>query len=349
MSDEREPPRTELILYQTDDRRTRVEVRLSEETVWLTQAQMAELFQTSVPNVNIHLKDIYDEGELDASATIKSYLIVRQEGSRTVNRTVQHYNLDAVLAVGYRVRSSRGTQFRQWATARLAEYLVKGFALDDERLKNPPDPTVPDYFDELLARIRDIRASERRMYLRVRDILALAADYEPSAAQTQQSFRVIQNKLHYTVTGKTAAELIVERVDHMLPNMGLTTWKGDVVRKSDVAVAKNYLRENEIDGLNRIVVMFLDFAEDQARRRRQIFLRDWTERLDDFLRFNERAVLENAGSVSHESAERIAHREYDQYEERRRLTAEDEAERRNLEEISEVIRKLPRSGEDKPE
>jgi hypothetical protein len=343
------PPGTELILYQTEDRRTRVEVRLAGGTVWLSQAQMAELFQTSVPNINIHLKDIYAEGELDEAATIKSYLIVRQEGSRTVSRAVQHYSLEAILAVGYRVRSLRGTLFRQWATARLKEYLVKGFTLDDERLRNPPGPGVPDYFDDLLERIRDIRASERRMYLRVRDILALAADYEPTAAETQRCFRSIQNKLHYSVTGKTAAELIVERADHAVANMGLTSWKGDVVRKSDVTVAKNYLREDEIDGLNRIVVMFLDFAEDQARRRKQIFLRDWQERLDDFLRFNERAVLDNSGSVSHDAAERHAHREYDQFQDRRRIEAEQEAERRHLEEISETIRSLPRAKTDAAE
>lgn len=343
------PPGTELILYQTEDRRTRVEVRLAGGTVWLTQAQMAELFQTSVPNINVHLKEIYAEGELDQGATIKSYLIVRQEGSRTVSRAVQHYSLEVILSVGYRVRSPRGTQFRQWATTRLKEYLVKGFALDDERLRNPPGLGVPDYFDELLERIRDIRASERRMYLRVRDILALAADYEPTAAETQRCFRVIQNKLHYSVTGKTAAELIVERADHAASNMGLTSWKGDVVRKSDVTVAKNYLREDEIDGLNRIVVMFLDFAEDQARRRKQIFLRDWQERLDDFLRFNERSVLDNAGSVSHDAAERPAHREYDQFQERRRIEAEQEAERRHLEEISETIRSLPRAKTDATE
>lgn len=349
MSEEHAPPGTELVLYQTADRRTRVEVRLSEGTVWLTQAQLAELYQSSVQNINAHLLSIYEDGELDPSATIKSYLIVRSEGARQVSRSIQHYNLEAILAVGYRVRSPRGTQFRQWATARLSEYLVKGFTLDDERLRNPPGPGVPDYFDELLARIRDIRASERRMYLRVREILALAADYEPSAAETQQCFRIVQNKLHFSVTGKTAAELIVERADHALPNMGLTTWKGDVVRKSDVTVAKNYLREDEIDGLNRIVVMFLDFAEDQARRRKQIFLRDWQERLDDFLRFNERQVLDTPGSVSHDTAERHAHGEYEQFQDRRRIEAEAEAERRHLEEIDATIRSLPRARTDAAE
>ena len=336
------PPSTELVLYQTE-RGIRIDVRLDGGTVWLTQAQMAELFQTSVPNVNIHLTAIYAEGELDAAATIKSYLIVRSEGPRQVSRGIQHYNLEAILAVGYRVRSARGTQFRQWATARLREFLEKGFVLDDERLRNPPAPSVPDYFDELLERIRDIRASERRMYLRVRDILALAADYEPSAADTQRFFQTVQNKLHFSVTGKTAAELIAERADHLYPNMGLATWKGDVVRKTDVTVAKNYLREDEIGELNRIVVMFLDFAEDQARRRRQIFMGDWAERLDDFLRFNERRVLDNPGTVSREEAERLARDEYERFQERRRIQAEDDAERRHLEEIQRTIAALPRS------
>jgi hypothetical protein len=315
-------PNGDVVLYRTDDGRTHVECRFAEGTIWLTQVQLSELFQTSVPNINLHLKAIYAEGELDEAATIKSYLIVRSEGSRKVSREVLHYSLPAVLAVGYRVRSSRGTQFRQWATARLEEYLVKGFVLDDERLKNPPAPDVPDYFDELLERIRDIRASERRMYLRVREILALAADYDPKDAEAQTFFRMTQNKLHFAVTGKTAPELIGERADATRPNMGLTTWKGKVVRKGDITVAKNYLRAEEISELNRIVVMFLDFAEDQARRRKQIFLRDWESRMDDFLRFNERAVLPDAGAMSREEADRRAQEEYDRFEERRRRDAE---------------------------
>lgn len=201
------------------------------ETVWLTQAAIAELFQTTPQNITLHLAAIYQEGELEEGATCKDYLQVRQEGTRQVRRVLKHYNLEAILAVGYRVRSPRGTQFRQWATARLHEYLVKGFVLDDERLKNPPATGVPDYFDELLERIRDIRASERRMYLRVREILALAADYDPKDADAQRLFQVPQNKLHFAVTGRTAPELIAERADAARPNMGLTTWKGDVVRK----------------------------------------------------------------------------------------------------------------------
>jgi hypothetical protein len=346
VSDEEAPPPTELILYQTADRGTRVEVRLAEGTVWLTQAQMAELFQTTPQNITQHLRAIFSESELEEAATCKDYLQVRVEGGREVRRSLRHYRLEAILAVGYRVQSPRGTQFRQWATARLQEYLAKGFVLDDERLRNPPGPEVPDYFDELLERIRDIRASERRMYLKVRDIIALAADYEPSSAETQRCFQIVQNKLHFSVTGKTAAELIFERADHLAPNMGLTTWKGDVVRKSDVTVAKNYLREEEIEGLNRIVVMFLDFAEDQAKRRKQIFLQTWTERLDDFLRFNERDVLDHAGQVSHDAAETHARNEYDQFQERRRRAADDESERRHLEEIRETLRSLPRAERD---
>jgi hypothetical protein len=328
----------ELIIYQADDGRTRVQCRFAEGTIWLTQMQLAELFQTSVPNINIHLKAIYEEGELKQEATIKSYLIVRSEGGREVSREVLHYSLPAILAVGYRVRSPRGTQFRQWATARLEEYLVKGFVLDDERLKNPPGPGVPDYFDELLARIRDIRASERRMYLRVREILALAADYDPKDAEAQHFFQIVQNKLHFAVTGRTAPELIADRADATRPNMGLTTWRGDVVRKGDVTVAKNYLREEEITELNRIVVMFLDFAEDQARRRRQVFLQDWRTRLDDFLRFNERAVLPDAGSMKREHADRIAHEQYAQFEERRRLEAEVAGESDVMKELEQVAR-----------
>jgi hypothetical protein len=233
--------RGEILLYQTEDGRTRVECRFHDETIWLSQAMMAELFQKDVRTINEHLKGIYSEGELSPDATIRKFRIVRREGSRDVTRQIEHYSLDAILAVGYRVRSQRGTQFRRWATERLREYLVKGFVLDDERLKNPPAPGlgVPDYFDEMLERIRDIRASEKRMYLRVREIFAMAADYEPSSEQTTLFFRVIQNKLHFAATGMTAAELIQGRADHTLPNMGLTSWKSDEVRKTDVIIAKN--------------------------------------------------------------------------------------------------------------
>jgi hypothetical protein len=334
-------PGSSIVLYQTEDGRTRVECRFDDRTIWLTQGQLANLFQTSVPNVSSHLKAIFSEGELDRERTIKSYLIVRPEGQRQVSREVLHYSLPAILAVGYRVRSSRGTQFRQWATARLAEYLVKGFALDDERLKDPPGPGVPDYFDELLERIRDIRASERRMYLRVREILALAADYTPSDAATRLVFQTVQNKLHFAATGMTAAELIATRADARRPNMGLTSWKGGVVRKGDVTVAKNYLVAEEIAELNRIVVMFLDFAEDQARRRKQIFLRDWETRLDDFLRFNDRRVLPGAGSMSRDEADAKAAGEYEQFAAARRAHLEAAGEDEAMRQLEEAAKQLP--------
>lgn len=332
-------PGGELILYQTPDGRTRVECRFDDNTIWLSQALIAELFQVTVPTVNEHLKGIYADGELPSEATIRKFRIVRREGTRQVARDIEHYSLEAILAVGYRVRSQRGTQFRQWATARLQEYLVKGFVLDDERLKHPPGPGVPDYFDELLERIRHIRASERRMYLRVREILALAADYDPKDEEAQLFFRTAQNKLHFAVTAKTAPELIAERANATRPNMGLTTWKGEMVRKGDVTIAKNYLHEDEITELNRIVVMFLDFAEDQARRRRQIFLRDWQTRLDDFLRFNERPVLHDAGRVTREEADRLAHEQYASFDDERRLAAEIAGE-------AEIMKQLERAGED---
>jgi hypothetical protein len=341
-------PRGELVLYRTEDGRTRVECRFADGTIWLTQVLIGELFQTSVPNVNIHLKNIYAEGELTEAATIKEYLIVRQEGSRPVSRKVLHYNLEAILAVGYRVQSPRGTQFRQWATGRLQEYLVKGFTMDDERLRNPPGPGVPDYFDELLARIRDIRASERRMYLRVREILALAADYDPKDEQAQTFFQTVQNKLHFAVTGQTAPELIAARADAERPNMGLTAWKGGVVRKTDVTVAKNYLRGDEIGELNRIVVMFLDFAEDQAKRRKQVFLRNWQTRLDDFLRFNERNVLPGPGKVSREEADRRAREEYARFEDRRRLTAETAGEAEAMKQLEQAAKRVERTKSAKP-
>ncbi|MEW5927045.1 MAG: virulence RhuM family protein [Gemmatimonadota bacterium] len=341
--DEPETARGELILYETEDGRTRVECRFAEETLWLSQALMAELFQTSPQNITQHLKALYEEGEIDEEATCKEYLQVRQEGAREVRRSVKHYSLDAILAVGYRVRSVRGTQFRRWATERLREYLVKGFTLDDDRLRNPPidGAGVPDYFGELLERIRDIRASERRMYLRVREIFSMAADYVPNHEQTARFFQTIQNKLHFAATGRTAAELIRERADHGRPHMGLTTWKGTDVRKGDVTVAKNYLRDGEIDELNRIVVMWLDYAEDQARRRRQVFLRDWEERLDAFLRFNERDVLPDTGHVRKADADSHAEAEYEKFAARRRELLEAEGERASLDALRARARRLP--------
>jgi hypothetical protein len=336
-------PLGEIVLYQTDDGRTRVECRFADETLWLSQALIADLFQVSLPTVNEHLKGIYADGELAGEATIRRFRIVRREGIREVSRVIEHYNLDAILAVGYRVRSERGTQFRRWATERLGEYLVKGFTMDDERLKHPPvdGSGVPDYFDELLQRIRDIRASERRMYLRVREIFALAGDYDPKHPAVAQFYQTIQNKLHFAVSGKTAAELIAARADREQANMGLTTWKGDAVRKGDVTVAKNYLAEREISELNRIVVMWLDFAEDQARRRQQVFLKDWDARLDAFLEFNERAVLHGKGAVTKAEADALADAEYDAFAERRRALIEAEGERSQRDALETAAKQLP--------
>ncbi|HNQ74540.1 MAG TPA: virulence RhuM family protein [Verrucomicrobiota bacterium] len=342
MSDE-PLPKSEIILYQTEDGQTRVQCRFADENVWMTQALMAELFQKDVRTINEHIRNIFEEGELSRESTIRKFRIVRPEGSRQVMREIEHYNLDGIIAVGYRVKSARGTQFRQWATARLKEYLVKGFTMDDERLKNPPGKGHVDYFDELLARIRDIRASERRMYLRVREILALAADYEPDEPETQVFFQTIQNKLHFAATGKTAAELIAERADATQPNMGLTAWHGGVVRKGDVTIAKNYLREPEIEELNRLVVMFLDFAEDQARRRKQIFRQNWLTRLHDFLNLNERAILPDAGKVSREEAHQRAEAEYDRFAARRRAALEAQGEADLLGSLTEEVKQLKRT------
>lgn len=335
----------EFLLYETEDGRTRVECRFVDDTLWLSQAGMAELFQTTPQNITLHLKGLYAEGEIISEATCKHDLQVRSEGGRQVRRLVKFYNLDAILAVGYRVRSQRGTQFRRWATERLREYLVKGFTLDDERLKNPPvaGSAVPDRFDELLERIRDIRASERRMYLRVREIFAMAADYSPSLPETTQFFQVIQNKLHFTVTGKTAAELIAQRANSGLPNMGLTTWKSGSVQKADVKVAKNYLNEQEVSELNRIVTMWLDYAEDQARRRKEVFLKDWAEKLDAFLKFNERDVLEGAGKMSKKQADAHAEVQYEEFAARRRALLEAEGEAFNMRALEDAAKALPKS------
>ncbi len=319
---------TEFLLYETEDGRTRVECRFVDDSLWLSQALMVELFQTSKQNISLHVKNVLAEGELQEAATVKEYLTVQNEGTRQVRRKVQLYNLDMILAVGYRVRSARGTQFRRWATERLGEYLLKGFTLDDERLKNPPvgGSVVPDRFGELLERIRDIRASERRMYLRVREIFALAADYAPTLPETTRFFRFIQNKLHFAVSGQTAAEIVRTRADHTRPNMGLTSTRKNQVQKADVSVAKNYLSEGEITELNLIVSMWLDYAEDQSKRRKEVFLKDWAERLDAFLKFNERQVLDGAGKVSHKQALAHAQNEYEQFAAQRRAALEAEGE-----------------------
>lgn len=307
-------------MFTSDDGKVRIECRFEQHTLWLSQATIAELYKVTPQAITQHVRSVYEEGELDQNSTCKDYLQVQVEGKRQVRRQITHYSLPVILAVGYRVRSVRGTQFRKWATQALEEYIVKGFVMDDERLKNPPvGPSVaPDHFGEMLERIRDIRASERRMYLRVREIFAMAADYEPGFKETTQFFQIIQNKLHYACTGRTAAELIHQRADASQPHMGLTSFKGPAVRKTDVTVAKNYLNPAEIEALNRIVSMWLDFAEDQARRRKQVFLHDWQEKLDQFLQFNDRQVLDTAGSISKKTADEKALAEYERFAEQQR-------------------------------
>jgi len=303
-----------IILYQTEDGRTLIQCRFENETIWLTQALIAELFQVTPQNVTLHLKAIYAEGELEEAATCKEYLQVRTEGGRRISRTLKHYSLPVILAVGYRVRSHRGTQFRQWATARLTEYLVKGFTMDDERLKNPPGKGQTDYFDELLERIRDIRSSERRFYQKVLDIYATSVDYTPDTEMSRQFFATVQNKMHWAAHGHTAAEVIHERADATQPFMGLkTTRPGGIVRKEDAAIAKNYLSEDELHTLNRIVNIYIEFAELQAMERRPMTMRDWIAKLDEFLKISGRELLDHAGKISAEMAKEKAELEYRQY------------------------------------
>lgn len=331
MTDKHLPPSPagEFIMFASGDGKVRIECRFESDTLWLPQAAIASLYQVTPQAITQHIKAIYEENELEQNVTCKSYLQVRQEGTRQVSRNTLHYSLPIIIAVGYRVRSVRGTQFRQWATQTLQEYLVKGFVMDDIRLKNPPvgSSALPDYFDEMLERIRDIRASERRVYLRVREIFALAADYQPTLKETTQFFQTIQNKLHFACTGHTAAELIYQRADANKPNMGLTSYKGDEVRKCDVTVAKNFLSQHEVGELNRIVNMWLDFAEDQARRRKQIFLRDWQDKLDQFLQFNDREVLHDAGKITKKIADEKALAEYSRFTEQQRRLKETEGEK----------------------
>ena len=314
-----------LILYTTLDGQAQFVLRELGGQLWLTQAEIAALYQTSKQNISKHIAAVLAEGELLPEAVVNSQLTTAADGK---NYQVQIYALPMIIAIGYRVRSSRGTQFRQWATRTLGEYLQKGFAIDDERLKNPPVGTVaaPDYFDELLERIRDIRASERRVYLRVREIFTLAADYQPDYKETTQFFKIIQNKLHFACTGHTAAEIIHARADANKPMMGLTHTASGEVRKKDITVAKNYLNEAEITNLNRVVTMWLDFAEDQAKRKKQIFLRDWQEKLDQFLQFNDREVLQGAGNISKEQADAKAAVEYERYNSARRVIKEQQGE-----------------------
>jgi len=319
-------------------------VRIEGETVWLTQAQMADLFQTTKQNISLHINNVLSEGELEQDRVVKDYLTTASDGKQY---QTLHYSLDAIIAVGYRVRSNRGTQFRQWATATLSEYLVKGFAMDDERLKEGRN-LGKDYFDELLERIRDIRASERRFYQKITDIYATSIDYTKDNELTRKFFQTVQNKLHWAIHGHTAAEMITLRADAGKPNMGLKTWKnspGGVIRKGDVDVAKNYLEQEEITALNRVVTMYLDFAEDQATRKSPMHMADWTKKLDAFLEFNERNILTHAGKVSAKLAKKHAIKEFEKHEDARRLREASEPTS-DFDHAVEAMKRLERGGDE---
>jgi len=304
---------SQILFYQSENGTSHIEVRLEEGTVWLTQALIAELYQSTKQNVSLHIRNIFDDRELDEESVVKEYLTTASDGKKY--RT-KFFNLDMILAIGYRVRSPRGTQFRKWATERLREYLIKGFVMDDERLREGRNIGA-DYFDELLERIRDIRASGKRFYQKVKDIYTLAIDYDPNAETTIEFFKIVQNKLHWAITGCTAAEIIADRADADKPNMGLTSWKGAKVRKGDVIVAKNYLNETEIRNLNRLITMYLDYAEIQAEQKKPVYMKDWKEKLDAFLSFNKQEILCDSGNVTMEIARRLALEEYDRFSTRR--------------------------------
>ena len=334
---------SELVLYTSDDGHTRLDLRIKGQTVWLTQLEIAELFQTTKQNVSLHAKNIFEDGELSSEATVKESLTVQTEGERQVQRKIQLYNLDLILAIGYRVRSPRGTQFRQWATTHLREYLVKGFVMDDERLK---DPGGWDHFDELLARIREIRASEKRFYQKTRDLFALSSDYQAREQDTQLFFAQVQNKLLYAVTGKTAAELIVQRANPDQPNMALTHWSGSRVRKHDILIAKNYLTETEIDTLNRLVVIFLEQAELRVQQRKDLNLDYWRENIDRMLQFNEQEILEGPGAISHEKMKQIADARYQDFNTNRRHQEALEADTTDLQAIEALEKQLKEKGKE---
>ena len=330
---------SELLLYQTEDGQTRIQVRFVEETVWLSQTQMSELFQTTKQNISLHVKNIFEDGELAEESVVKEYLTTAADGKRY---STKYYNLDVIISVGYRVRSHRGTQFRQWATQRLREFIIKGFVLDDERLKEGRK-LGKDYFDELLARIRDIRSSERRFYQKITDIYATSIDYDAQHPLTQEFFKTVQNKLHWAIHGHTAAELISERADGDQPNMGLTNWKNAPkgrIRKTDAEIAKNYLDEEELSQLNLLVDQYLSFAELQAKQRKGMTMADWKTKLDAFLTLNDREILDHSGTISAGDGKEIADREYEEYEaNRRRLEAETPVS--DFDKFVERVKKLP--------
>lgn len=316
------PAKGQFLVYQAEDGKLKIDVRFEEESVWLTQQHMAELFQTTQQNISQHILNIYDEGELQTEATHKKFLLVRQEGSRKVKRQLDYYNLDMIISVGYRVKSHVATRFRIWATQQLTEFIRKGFLLDDERLKNPDQPF--DYFEELERRIQDIRTSEKRFYRKITDIYALSVDYDPTLDISINFFKTVQNKMHWAITGQTAAEIIYSRANAQLPNMGLTSYRGAKVRKADVVTAKNYLDENELDALNNLVEQYLIFAQGQAKRRIAMTMQDWISKLDAFLTINDRDILNHAGKISHELAKQQAEAEYDKFQ-AQRIQQSDEA------------------------
>lgn len=302
---------SEFLIYQSEDGKTRLSVVLENENLWLSQKQLTDLFGKAKGTISEHIKHIFEDGELTPTATVRLFRTVQTEGNRSVERDVEHYNLDMVLAVGYRVRSQAGVRFRQWASTQLKEFIIKGFVLDDERLKNPGKGR--DYFDELTRRLQDIRTSERRFYQKITDIYATSVDYDPAASLTQDFFATVQNKVHYAIHGHTAAELIVKRADSSLPNMGLTTWDGARIRKSDASVAKNYLTEDELRALNNLAEQYLVFAEGQAVRRVAMTMQDWISKLEGFLTLNDREILQGAGSVSAQLAKTHAEGEVSKF------------------------------------
>ena len=328
---------SQLVIYQTEEGSTKLDVRFQDETVWLTQKLMAELFQTSTDNIGLHLKNIYAEQELDELSTTKDFSVVRQEGNRQVSRNLKHYNLDAIISVGYRVQSHTATRFRQWATRHLREYLVKGFVLDDERLKNPDQPF--DYFEELTRRIQDIRTSEKRFYQKITDIYATSVDYDPTQDISISFFKTVQNKIHWAITGKTAAEIVYDRADSGKHNMGLTNFRGSKVRKQDVVTAKNYLDEDELHALNNLVEQYLVFAEGQAMRRIPMHMNDWVKKLDGFLQLNDRDILGHAGKVSHQMAKQLAEQEYDKFHQQRQAQIAMGVDRQDLDYLAKAIDK----------
>ena len=331
---------TDLILYTTEDGRSQIKLRAQEQTVWLTQLEMAELFDATKQNISLHLKNVFEEGELDLAATVKESLTVQIEGRREVQRPVTIYNLDAILAVGYRVRSPRGVQFRRWASTILKEFLLKGFVMDDERLKNPD--CRPDYFDEMLERIRDIRASEKRFYQKVRDLFALSSDYDKTDKATQVFFATVQNLLIFAVTRQTAAELVTARANPADPHFGLFAWKGDKVRKADVVVAKNYLTEDEIDTLNRLVVIFLETAELRAKGKQETRMAFWKQNVDQIITSNGFPLLTHAGSISHDQMEARTGELYRKFDQNRKRQEALQADQQDEADLSALEAKLKR-------